>query len=756
MKQYFTLVVYCLFTFVSHGQVRYGDQPLFSSPSGVSILKNSPSGFFVEMPLFDINKLLEEDLLNEQGMRGGFRFANKFITDIERNKDGVNYQLPDGTRVWQVGIRSRGAYSINVLFGEFNIPKGGKLFLYNSNRTHVIGAFTHENNVSGNNILPVQPVEGEEIIIEYSEPVHVAFEGKLKITEVNHDYRNIFLRAGEPEVDQNAYPCMTDAACDASINKENLRATVLLIINGTTGCTGTLINNTRNDETPYLLTATHCLNSNPSIPQNMNYYLEKSGTIVTFFNYQRSVCGSTMRGIESQTTAGSTALAVIEKKDIALLRLNETPPDYYNPYYAGWNIEPDGGPNPHTNLHHPNKTLKKSGFFSGNPVLTTSPFSFFDAQSHWKIPVWTTGATDGGSSGSPLFDASGLITGGLSGGSSMCRGENSNDEPDYFFALYKGWEYGPQDSVNIKAWLDPEYKGVTRLPGFDPFKDHPMVRLSNADYNANIPDMLIKTPVGAHGTGAFFGHNSLQETNEFAEEFSVEPESELVGAYILIPPVTGFDGIASPVKIHVYTGQNGPEIRVKSVLFNPVYTAYSTAKKDFDDYPVRMDNREGTENFVVFPGEIKVRGNFYISYEITYPSAFDFAVYNTAFGTKKKNSAWIKKVSGEWFSADKYPGYPVTTSLAIQPVIIKGKGGDQPPLENLNIVVYNRSDNILYINAEPGESGTVTIYSVMGQALLKFNFYGRQSFLITPGQRGSAGIVKVVSDKRNSALKIIF
>ncbi|GHS92017.1 hypothetical protein FACS1894203_3840 [Bacteroidia bacterium] len=710
------------------------------------------------MPLFDINKLLEEDLLNERGMRGGFRFANKFITDIERGKDGMSYQLPDGTRVWQVGIRSRGAYSINVLFGEFNIPEGGKLFLYNSNRTHVIGAFTRENNISGNNILPVQPVEGEEIIIEYSEPAYAAFEGKLKITEVNHDYRNIFLKAGEPEVDRNTYPCMTDAACSGAINKENLRSTVLLIINGTTGCTGTLINNTKNDGTPYLLTATHCLNSNPSIPQNMNYYLEKSGTIVTFFNYQRSVCGSMMRGIESQTVAGSTALAVIEKKDIALLRLNETPPDYYNPYYAGWNIESDGGPNPHINLHHPNKTLKKLGIFSGNLVLTTSPFSFFDVQSHWKVSVWTTGATDGGSSGSPLFDASGLIIGGLSGGSSMCTGKNNNSDPDYFFALYKGWEYGPQDSVNVKIWLDPEYKGITRLPGFDPFKDHPMVRLSNADYDSSIPDTLIKTSVGAHGTGAFFGHNSLRETNEFAEAFSVEQESELIGAYIFTPPITGFDGIgmASPVKINIYTGQNGPEVLVKSVLFNPVYTVYNTAKKDFNDYPVSMNNREGTENFVVFPGEIKIKGNFYVSYEISYPSAFDFSVYNTTFGTKKKNSAWVKKISGEWLSADKYPGQPVTTSLAIQPVIIKGEVNEEIPLENINIATYNRSDNILYINAESVESGTVTIYSITGQALWKSAFWGRQSFLISPGQRGSVGIVKVVSGKRNSALKIIF
>ena len=38
------------------------------------------------------------------------------------------------------------------------------------------------------------------------------------------------------------------------------QSVVLLIIDGSVGCTGTLINNTDNDGKPYLLTASHCLN----------------------------------------------------------------------------------------------------------------------------------------------------------------------------------------------------------------------------------------------------------------------------------------------------------------------------------------------------------------------------------------------------------------------------------------------------------------------------------------------------------------
>ncbi|MDR1368500.1 MAG: lysyl endopeptidase [Dysgonamonadaceae bacterium] len=757
MKQYLLLFVCLFLTFVSYGQISHGGQPLLSTPQlKASLLKDFDSGFFVEMPSFDVNKLLEEDRMNEQEFRGGFRFANKFITTIERGVDGLNYQMADGTGVWQVGIRSEGAYSINVLFGEFDIPEGGKLFIYNSNRTHVIGSFTHENNRSGNNILPTQPVEGDEIIVEYTEPANVPFSGKLKITEVNHDYRDIFTRFAEPEVDINTYPCAPDALCGGLVNKENLRSTVLLIINGTSGCTGTLVNNTKNDKTPYLITAVHCLNSNPAIARDMDYYLEKSGTVVTFFNYQRSICNSMMRGIESQTVAGSTALAVIEKKDVALLRLNELPPDHYYPYYSGWNIEQDGGAAPYTNFHHPNKTVKKWGMFNGNLSLSASPFPIFDDRSHWTIPAWTQGSTDGGSSGSPLFDASGLLIGGLSGGSSACDGKNPNSSADYFFALYKSWEYGLQDSIRLKSWLDPDYEGVTKLTGFDPFKDHPMERLSNADYNAGTPDGLVITPVDAHGSGHFFGHNSLQETNEFAEAFNLKSESELVGAYLMIPPVSEFSGTASPVKINVYTGRNGPEVLVTGVLFNPTYVMYDASKGGFMNNPVTLNGGYGSENFVVFPGGIKVNGKFYVSYEITYPSAFNFSVYNTTFGSKKENTAWVKTISGKWYPSDKYPGQPVTTSLAIQPVIIGGEYRGEEPLSNPDMVAYDRQNKVLYVNAEPEETGIVTIYSVTGRTIRSFPFSGPQFFTVNSGRRGSVGIVRATSNIRNSAIKIIF
>ncbi len=712
------------------------------------------------MPAFDLDKLLEEDQLNEQNMRSSFRFAHKFFTDIERGKDGVNYQLPDGRKVWQVGIRSKNAYSINLLFSEFHIPEGGQLFIYNSDRTQIIGSFTHENN-SENNMLPTQPVQGDEIIVEYSEPGNSSFEGRLKITEVNHDYKDIFLKVGEPNVDSNTtYPCMTDAVCSGIENKEIIRSTVLLIINGNTGCSGTLVNNTKNNQEPYLLTAMHCINSSEPVPRNMHFYEERSGTIVTFFNYQRSVCGSSMRGIESQSVAGAKPLAVIEKKDVALLRLNESIPDYYNPYFAGWNIEENGGPAPHTNFHFPQKRLKKFGVFDGELSIGSYATAYFDPMSHWKVSKWTSGATQGGSSGSPLFDASGLLIGSLTGGDSQCNGSSPNNLPDYFSILYKAWNYGAQDSINLRVWLDPGATGITKLPGLDPFKSNPMIRISNVDYNTQPADQLANTQLTSPNTGSLFGHNSLAETNEFAEAFNLPERAEIIGAYILTPLITNFSGTASPVRINVYSGQNQPETLIGSQVFNPVYTGYRTTTKDFDyNQPVTMNTGKGTENFVVFPDNIKIKGNFYISYKIEYPSSFNFSVYNTNFNsTSHKNTAWLRKITGEWIAADQYTKQPLNTSLAIEPLVVYsgGMGIDNISEKKTDIIRYSRADNSLYIDAVPGESGKVIVYSVTGQKLQEVAFTGSSTFNIHSPGKGSVGIVKVISSQRNQASKIIF
>jgi len=505
-------------------QISHGGTPLFNAPS--SLLKSAgDDDFFIEMPPVDVDSLLKDDELNQSNMRGTFRFAHKFYVNVEKGKSGKNYTLPDGTKVWQVGIRSNGAYSINVFFSEYKVPQGGKLFLYNSDRTHVIGSFTHENNSQGN-ILPIQPVDGDEIIVEYQEPANSEFEAKLKISEVNHDYIGIL--KVEPGTDPQSppamvqrYTCMPDVLC-ADPENDNMRSVVLITISGIYLGSGSLLNTTNNDGEPVLLTAAHCLDIELKPSTN---YDNVAGTIVCFFNYRRPVCNQTvsaiqrMKGTQEMSIAGTQPLSIVLKNDMALLKLKETPPDYYQAYYAGWNVNPNAGTNaPFVNIHHPSGFVARYGETSGNLKIASFFTEIFNPGSHWEISSWDIGATIGGSSGSPLFDNQGLVIGGLSGGTAPIDNGCLSKYPDYFFALYKSWEYTPNaGSFLLKDALNPQGLEVTQWEGYDPNEKNPFIRLKNGDYNNG--DVLDNSKLTSPESGLVFGNNSLG-TKEFAEEFS--------------------------------------------------------------------------------------------------------------------------------------------------------------------------------------------------------------------------------------------
>jgi hypothetical protein len=422
------LNVFSFFCVAVSAQISYGGKPLFPNNG---FLKSSASGFlkregFFEMTAFDSDSVLREDQKHEKNNLRSYRFAHKFFTKIEKKKDAVLTVLPDGTKVWQIHIRSGGASSINVLLTDFELPPGGKLFAYSSDYSHVIGSFDYRNNSSGK-VLPLRPIAGESIIIEYSEPADVPFEGNFIVSEVNHDYRGFLER--EPESDGGSiFSCMPDALC-SEIDETLVRSTVLLIIDGTIACSGVLVNNTENDGTPYILTAVHCLNDNLKfgIYKNKDHYITTSGTIVTFFNYNRPVCGTRLKGTEEMTMAETYPRVILERRDVVLLELLERPPAYYNIYYAGWNMDESQVSGIHTNLHHPSAAVKKYGKTEADLSVTNflSP-AIFEYESHWKVPKWKTGSTYNGSSGSPLFDQNGLVVGTLTGGESNCR----NSVPD--------------------------------------------------------------------------------------------------------------------------------------------------------------------------------------------------------------------------------------------------------------------------------------------------------------------------------------
>src|SRR5690606_13406411 len=148
-------------------------------------------------------------------------------------------------RVWRIRYHSPGAKTLNFLFSDFFMPAGASVYLYNSDRSDLLGAYTSSQN-NKENVLGTWLVNGDDIVIEYFEPASVTGLGRLEVFKGVHAYRTIAFQDGV----NNADECMYDAECFVN-GVNNLKdisknSVAMLLVNSTGFCSGALINNTSN------------------------------------------------------------------------------------------------------------------------------------------------------------------------------------------------------------------------------------------------------------------------------------------------------------------------------------------------------------------------------------------------------------------------------------------------------------------------------------------------------------------------------
>lgn len=730
-------------TTVLQAQISHGGRPL-----SFAVTKSAGTDFFTEMPPFDMEEQLRLDSLNESDLRSGYHFAYKFMTDFTPDNSGIRFTLPDGTRVWRLGIRSAGAYSINVLFSEYNLPEGAQLFLYNSDQTHILGSFNHLNN-SELGILPVSPVQGDELIIEYQEPANAAFPGRLRVGEVNHDYRG--LKQYEPKGDNPFLWCMKPLIClqgETDKYDEIARSVVLIVINGETACTGTLINNTENDGKPYILTASHCLNDQFSV-KNPDYE-QVAGNIVTFFNYESPLCDPIIRGTEEMSMASAIFKATNESTDMALMELREIPPVYYQPYYAGWNAK-DQGKAPYVGIHHPAASVKRINT-TDNVILSTfnTTGTNFIKEGHWHVKTWTEGATAGGSSGSPLFDDNNRVIGGLSGGESSC----SKPFDDFYFALSKNWDLSPDANKQLKTWLDPFNRNKDRLcDGLDPYATTPAIRLSNIGETGKT-SRVETTMLPSTEKEPAFGNNSLDMT-EFAEVYKITGNARLFGAYIVNPSINNSGNIE--VEITVYSGSGKPETLLHTEPFQPKYITFNKKEDDFMQ-PNKPMNRD-QESFVTFSEPVDVSGTFFIGYKIKSATGdASFSAFNLPKGETAKNTTWINR-DGQWIEATAHPATPMSTSLFIDPVVQYNTASSNSPVEMLQpvrIFAGSSPQTAHILLPEDIREAQYAIITANGRTLQNGTvFSGENTIRVTSATTGIY-LIRITYNNKSFTQKILF
>lgn len=73
--------------------------------------------------------------------------------------------------------------------------------------------------------------------------------------------------------------------------------------------------------------------------------------------------------------------------------------------------------------------------------------------SHWFVDDWDIGNTEGGSSGSPLFDQNKRVIGQdhAGDGKPIC----DEDKGTYFGSLSLSWDGGGDSTTQLSCWLKP-------------------------------------------------------------------------------------------------------------------------------------------------------------------------------------------------------------------------------------------------------------------------------------------------------------
>src|ERR1035437_7035938 len=211
------------------------------------------------MPAFDLAALKAEDAVNDQS-KGPFRFGYNHYVNYNLTNSGIWTTLPNGDRVWQLGLKSTGAQSLNLAFDNFYLPDGAKLFIYTADKKFVIGAFTKQNNNISQKFA-TDLIPGDALIIEYDEPATTANQGRLNLFRVTHGYRGV--KDYAERAFGGAGSCQVNVNCPLGANWQNEKeGVVCLVVGGSEFCSGSLVNDVPQDSKPYVLTANHCSSSN--------------------------------------------------------------------------------------------------------------------------------------------------------------------------------------------------------------------------------------------------------------------------------------------------------------------------------------------------------------------------------------------------------------------------------------------------------------------------------------------------------------
>jgi hypothetical protein len=348
---------------------------------------------------------------------------------------GLLRAADDGGFVWAAALESDGASALRVHITNLDLPPNAGLYFFAGGEA--FGPYTGKGPDGSGELWSNTVMDGAGVIL-------LRFSGRSgaadlrAISFVIDDVGYLGPRFGAqltpvPEAfcAPNA-PCIENATCYSGTPADAAKNAVALMqwVAGRWlyACSGGLIADTDpSTQIPYFLSANHCISSNRDA-QNAEFY----------FQYQ-AACGVTMCPDKTgfPRTLGATLKATGKTGDYSLLRLNQNPPG--GSVFLGWNNQAvaftDGA-----DLYRVSHPQASPQALSEHRVDVSAVTCSGWPRGSWIYSRDVVGATEGGSSGSPVVNAAGEIVGQLSGGcgfniSDTCDSA-SNATVDGAFASY--------------------------------------------------------------------------------------------------------------------------------------------------------------------------------------------------------------------------------------------------------------------------------------------------------------------------------
>jgi len=356
----------------------------------------------------------------------------------------------DGGRVWSAAVTSAGAFGLRLHFDNFRLPANSELYLFNEGGA-VAGPYTKAGPL-GTGEFWSHMVRGDVVYLQlrqYGPEGPEKMRSRLfTLVDVGHVATGFGRRStgGSTKVfcDFNA-SCVVNADCQPDPAVEDARFAVAHMMYVKRPylyiCSGGLLNNTSKDQTPYFLTANHCISRD-----------REAGTLEAYFQWWLD-CGDECptqwedpAGVAR--TLGSSVVATNKTGDYTVLLLSEPAPA--DSAFLGWSTA-DIAYTDGAMLYRISHPAGAPQAFSSHRVDTIAGTCSSWPRGSWIYSRDVVGATEGGSSGSPVLNDAGQVVGQLSG---AC-GTNLDDNCDAVLNATVDGAFASYYS-EVAQWLNPQ------------------------------------------------------------------------------------------------------------------------------------------------------------------------------------------------------------------------------------------------------------------------------------------------------------